>query len=312
MIFEIYRFYKLCKNTKLNYKNNNITIDEFLNLNNFSSYIRNLHIYPLLSSIWSNNHKDVLNFPLKLFLNFFNNHDLFNFKNRPQWKYIIGGSNSYIKKILDLKKFNFTLNTNILEVVRSDERIKIINTDGDMHMFDYLVIATHADQALKLLQTPTEEEKLVLSKFKYRNNIAYLHSDSRIMPKNTKTWSSWNFIKKKENNNNFTLTYWMNNLQKLKTNKNYFVTINPDKIPQNLYNETIFEHPIFNLQTIASQTKIKNIQGIKNTFYCGSYQGYGFHEDGIQSAAYIAKILGVDIPWERDNSFYNRLQFNIK
>ena len=312
MIFEIYKFYKLCKNTNLNALNEYITIDKFLDLNNFSSYVRKLHIYPLLSSIWSNNHNDVLNFPLKLFLNFFNNHDLFNFKNRPQWKYVLGGSNTYIKKILDLKLFNYTLNSNISEIIRSKNQIKIIKENGDEKFFDFLVIATHADQALKLLQHPTDEEKNVLSNFDYTNNSAYLHSDDDLMPKNIKTWSSWNFINNAESDENYTLTYWMNNLQNLKSDKEYFVTINPSKVPKKIHNETVFQHPKFSINTSESQNKIRNLQGVNNTFFCGSYQGFGFHEDGIQSAAFVAKMMGIDLPWDRDKNFYNRLQFDIK
>ena len=308
MIYEIYLFYNLCKKTKLHTIDNNLTINDFLNINNFSNYVRNLHIYPLISSIWSTNEYDAGNFPLHLFLNFFNNHDLFSLRNRPQWKFVKGGSKSYIKKIIDHKKFNYTLSSNISKILRSENEIKIINNKEE-NIFDYLVIATHADQALKILHTPTELEKNILSVFEYTNNKAYLHSDSTMMPKNNKTWSSWNFIKNQKNDTTFTLTYWMNNLQKLKTNSDYFVTINPKKIPENIHNETFFKHPKFNLQTSKYQSKLRDLQGLNNTFFCGSYHGFGFHEDGIQSAAYVANMLGVDIPWKRDKGFYNRLQY---
>ena len=308
MIYEIYCFYKLCKNTKLDKITNNYTIEDFLKKNNFSSYLKELHIYPLISSIWSANQRDISNFPLKLFLNFFNNHDLFNFKDRPQWKFVQGGSNSYIKKIIGLDKFSFSLNTKIEKIIRSENNIKIINNDEEV-VFDYIIIATHADQALQIIDNPTNDEKDILSKFEYTKNRAFLHSDRSMMPKNNKTWSSWNFIKSAKANSNFTLTYWMNNLQKLETSKEYFVTINPEKIPDNTYNETFFTHPKFNLQTMKSQHKLKDLQGVNNTFFCGAYHGYGFHEDGIQSAVYISKLLGIDIPWKRDNNFYNRLLY---
>ncbi len=308
MIYEIYHFYKLCKYTKLDKITNNYTIEDFLQKNHFSSYLKELHIYPLISSIWSANQTDIRNFPLKLFLNFFNNHDLFNFKDRPQWKFVQGGSNSYIKKIIGLNKFSFSLNTEIDKIIRSENNIKIINNAEEI-VFDYIIIATHADQALQIINNPTKKEKEILSKFDYTKNRAYLHSDRSMMPKNSKTWSSWNFIKSEKANTNFTLTYWMNNLQKLETSKEYFVTINPEKTPKNTHNETFFTHPKFNLQTMKSQSKLKDLQGINNTFFCGAYHGYGFHEDGIQSAVYISKMLGVDIPWKRGNKFYNRLLY---
>ena len=308
MIYEIYRFYKLCVYTKLDNITNNYTLEDFLQKNNFSSYLKELHIYPLISSIWSTNQKDVSNFPLKLFLNFFNNHDLFNFKDRPQWKFVKGGSNSYIKKIIELDKFSFSLNTKIDKIIRSENNIKIIKNDEEI-VFDYVIVATHADQALQIINNPTNNEKEILSKFEYTKNKAYLHSDRSMMPKNNKTWSSWNFIKSENTNTNFTLTYWMNNLQKLQTSKEYFVTINPEKTPEYIHDDTFFTHPKFNLQTMKYHSKLKNLQGINNTYFCGAYHGYGFHEDGIQSAAYISKMLDVDIPWKRDNNFYNRLLY---
>ena len=162
---------------------------------------------------------------------------------------------------------------------------------------------------MQLINNPTNNEKEILSKFEYTKNTAYLHSDRSMMPKNKKTWSSWNFIKSEKENTNFTLTYWMNNLQKLQTNNEYFVTINPEKTPVNTHNETFFTHPKFSLETMKSQGKLKDLQGVNNTFFCGAYHGYGFHEDGIQSAIYISKMLDVDIPWKRSNNFYNRLLY---
>ena len=308
MIYEIYCFYKLCKNTNLDNINNDFTVEDFLQNNKFSSYLKKLHVYPLISSIWSTNQKDVSNFPLKLFINFFNNHDLFNIKDKPQWKFVHGGSNSYIKKIIELNRFSFSVNTKIDKIIRSEKNIKIIKNNEEV-VFDYIIIATHADQALQIINNPTKNEKEILSKFEYTKNRACLHSDKSMMPKNKKTWSSWNFIKSEKEDINFTLTYWMNNLQKLETSKEYFVTINPEKTPENTHNETFFTHPKFNLETMKSQSKLKDLQGDKNTFFCGAYHGYGFHEDGIQSAVYVSKMLGADIPWKRDNNFYNRLLY---
>ena len=173
-----------------------------------------------------------------------------------------------------------------------------------------MVIATHADQALNLLDEPTKIEKNILSNFRYSKNEAYLHSDISLMPRNYQTWSSWNFIGDSQNDKRFSLTYWMNNLQNIKSRKNYFVTINPKKVPNNYYDRVFFEHPIYDTKTMEAQKKISLIQGIKNTFYCGSYCGFGFHEDGIQSAAYISEILKIPLPWRRDEKFQNRLNYN--
>ena len=310
MIFEIYKLYKLC--SKINLENNQkkISIKEFLDRNNFSDYVRKFHIYPMISSIWSSNIKAVECFPLVSFINFFKNHGLFNLKNRPQWKYVKGGSKTYIEKVIALNLFKYSTNISINYVDRKNNKIEIFQKNNEKLIFDKIVFATHADQALSLINNPTKEEIDILSNFKYSKNNVFLHSDLDLMPKNTKTWSSWNFLDHSQSLN-FTLTYWMNNLQKLKTSNNYFVTINPPFEPKNIWDKTIFEHPIFNLSTYEAQQKLHNLQGKLNTFFCGSYFGYGFHEDGIQSSALVANLMGVNLPWTRDKKFINRLQFDI-
>ena len=310
MIFEIYKLYKLCSKINLENKQKKISIKEFLDRYNFSDYVRKFHIYPMISSIWSSNIKDVEYFPLVSFVNFFKNHGLFNLKNRPQWKYVKGGSKTYIEKVIALNLFKYSTNISINYVDRKNNKIEIFQKNNEKLIFDKIVFATHADQALSLIKNPTKEETDVLTNFKYSKNNAYLHSDVDLMPKNTKTWSSWNFLDHSQSLN-FTLTYWMNNLQKLKTSNNYFVTINPPFEPKNIWDKTIFEHPIFNLSTYEAQQKLQNLQGKLNTFFCGSYFGYGFHEDGIQSSALVANLMGVNLPWTRDKKFINRLQFDI-
>ena len=310
MIFEIYKLYKLCSKINLENKQKKISIKEFLDRYNFSDYVRKFHIYPMISSIWSSNIKDVEYFPLVSFVNFFKNHGLFNLKNRPQWKYVKGGSKTYIEKVIASNLFKYSTNISINYVDRKNNKIEIFQKNNEKLIFDKIVFATHADQALSLINNPTKEEIDVLSNFKYSKNNAFLHSDVDLMPKNTKTWSSWNFLDHSQSLN-FTLTYWMNNLQKLKTSNNYFVTINPPFEPKNIWDKTIFEHPIFNLSTYEAQQKLQNLQGKLNTFFCGSYFGYGFHEDGIQSSALVANLMGVNLPWTRDKKFINRLQFDI-
>ncbi len=309
MIFEIKRLYSICNQIEINETNSNLKLDEFLNKHNFSDYLREYHILPMISSIWSSNIDDVKNFPLLTFINFFKNHALFKFKNRPKWKYILGGSNEYIKKIIKLKTFKYFTNLKIFKIIRDENKIKIYNEENNCSTFDKLVIATHADQVLPLLHMPTETESNIFSKIKYSTNSVYLHTDISLMPNSKYIWSSWNFLNR-SSNKKFTLTYWMNLLQKLPTKKNYFVTVNPFKEPNHIINQTIFEHPIYSLDTLSAQKEIMHIQGLNNTYYCGSYLGYGFHEDGIQSAAYISKLLGCDLPWNRDKNFYNRLMIN--
>ncbi len=304
-IFEIRKFYQFCKNVDSNDKEN-ITIKEFLKKNKFSDNLINFHIYPLISSIWSSDKKKIENFPLRSFLSFFNNHDLFNLKNRPQWKCVKGGSKNYIDRILDKKLFYNEKNSKIIKISRNENNI-LIKFENSTRKFNKIIFANHANEILQLLEKPTKDEIRILQKFKYSSNTAYLHSDESLMPKNKKIWSSWNFIEKTLQDNSFSITYWMNKLQNINTKKNYFVTLNPIKIPHNFYDKTIFEHINFDLETISAQKEIFDLQGLNNTWFCGSYLGYGFHEDGIQSAAYIASKLGVNLPWKKTVNFYNRI-----
>ena len=309
MIFEIKRLYSICNKLEIDSKNSKLTLDDFLNEYKFSDYLKNYHILPMISSIWSSNIEDVKKFPLITFINFFKNHALFNFKNRPKWKFIFGGSNQYIKKLTNLNTFKYFTNFKIKKILRYNNNIQIVDNDNKHDYFSKLIFATHGDQVLSLLDNPTDKEIDIFSKFKYSNNTAYLHTDSSLMPSSKLAWSSWNFLNK-SSGKKFTLTYWMNLLQKLSTNKNYFVTVNPFRVPKNIINQTTFKHPIYSIDTLMAQKEVMKIQGLNNTYFCGSYLGYGFHEDGIQSAAHISKLLGCNLPWNRDKYFYNRLASN--
>ena len=309
LLFEINKLYKFCKNYDFKDINEQLTIEQFLDKNNFSKEVRDLHIYPMISSIWSTNNKDINKFPLVSFLQFFNNHNLFNLDKRPQWKFVAGGSYRYVEALIKKNLFNIYTNFEIKKITRENNKIQLIDSQNKKYVFDKIIFATHADQAIRLLDRMSNKEADILSKFKYTKNKAYLHSDYNFMPKNIKAWSSWNFLQNLEHNNHFSLTYWMNKLQKINNSKNYFVSINPYKEPKNFIDSTTFAHPIFNLQTLSAQKKLGSIQGINNTFYCGSYCGYGFHEDGIQSAAYISNKLNVDLPWKRPNEFKSRLNY---
>ena len=292
----------------LSKKNELLTLEDFLNMNNLSKEVRDLHIYPMISSIWSANSNDVKKFPLVAFLQFFNNHGLFDLGNRPDWRYVKDGSYSYIEKIIKKKLFKYYTNYKIKKIARQNQQIQIIG-NNEVKLFDKIVFATHADQVLELLDRPSDNELAILSNFKYTKNVAYLHSDHRLMPKRKLVWSSWNFLQSFENNNNFSMTYWMNKLQNINSNINYFVSINPNFIPKNIVDTTTFYHPIFNINTLTAQKSLGSIQGNQNTYFCGSYCGYGFHEDGIQSAAYIAKMLNIKLPWNRNDEFQTRLNY---
>ncbi len=290
MFFEIIKFYK--KSNNLKNIEENLTLDDFLKREKMSKYFINYHIIPMVSAIWSMPPYEAKQMPLKFFLKFFQNHGLFNLKNRPQWYTIKNRSRTYVKKILDTISGEYYKNYRINKISRLSNGVKVYY-GGNNEFFDYdkVVIATHADEALSLITDPTPEEKSILANFKYKNNIAIIHTDETLMPKNKKAWSSWNSSVNKENTSETSITYWLNLLQNLKTNKNIFLSLNPFlKIdPKKIISKVKFTHPYYDKEALENQNRLKNIQNKKNLLFCGSYFGYGFHEDGIKSSLEMIK-----------------------
>ncbi len=289
MIKEIIIFYKKSeKENIINYKNQ--TLGEFLKLKSFSNYFINYHIIPMVAAIWSMPQNLAQKMPMELFLNFFKNHGLFKIKNRPQWYTVTGRSKVYVKKVLQTISGEYFKNYEIKEVLRNKNNVRLYyGSSNEYFDYDKIVFATHADEALQLIKNPTEKEKNILINFKYKENIAYLHSDEKLMPNRKNVWSSWNSILDKKDVNKSCVTYWLNKLQNIKTNNNYFLTLNPIIPIENkkIIKKVKFLHPFYDLETFKSQKHLVELQGTNNTWFCGSYFGYGFHEDGLKSALNI-------------------------
>ena len=281
MIAEIISFYK---NAPSLIKNNldGVTLGSYLDKSNFSKYLVEYHIIPMVAAIWSMPFSKARDMPLELFLNFFINHGLFKLKNRPQWYTVTGRSRTYVKKVLEKISGEIFKNYKVNSIYRNENNVRI-KIGEDYLDYDHVVLASHADQSLKMLDNPTEEEQRILSKFKYVSNEAILHSDERFMPKKKLAWSSWNSI---SNGSQTCVTYWLNNLQNLNYDQNFFLTLNPisEINKKNIIKNINFTHPYFNSETLKYQKSLLSIQGKKRTWFCGSYFSYGFHEDGIKSA----------------------------
>ncbi len=308
------KFYKMLKDIIvffiLGYKyafqvKENESLGEYLKRCKFSEEFVNDHLIPMSSAIWSCPEKEILNFPAKTLLTFFKNHQLINFIFRPKWRTVKGGSRQYVNKVIEKikknKKNKFVLNSKIKSIFCKNNKIEI-NFKKNTEIFDKVIMATHPDQTLRLIKNLDKQSTDILSKFKYQKNTVYLHSDKNLMPKNKKTWSSWNYISSKKEKKS-SVTYWMNLLQKINNSLNVFVSLNPYIIPSKslIYKKIIYEHPIFNSKTNEAQKKMIEIQGKNNIFYAGAWLKYGFHEDGIVSAVNISKTLKVDVPWEQRN-----------
>ena len=293
MIKEIISFYK--ESEKINENNyRGQTLGDFLKKKKLSKYFINFHIIPMVAAIWSMPPSLAKQMPMDLFLNFFKNHGLFKIKNRPQWYTVTGRSKTYVNKVLQTISGEYYKNYEIKSVHRNINNVRLYyGSSNEYFDYDKVIFASHADETLKLIKNPTEKEKKILSNFKYKKNLAYLHCDDRLMPDRKITWSSWNSIIEKKDSDKSCVTYWLNKLQNLKTKNNYFLTLNPifEINEKKVFKKIEFTHPFYDLQTIDAQKHLSELQGINNSWFCGSYFGYGFHEDGLKSALDIVNKI---------------------
>ncbi len=281
MIKEIISFYKTAPKLLEN-KIIDQTLGDFFKKKNLSKYFIEYHIIPMVAAIWSMPFDKAKKMPLKFFLRFFINHGLFKLKNRPQWYTVTNRSRAYVKKVTDKISGEIFKNYKVSKIVRSNDNIRIM-IGNEYTDYDQVVLASHADQSLNMLEKPTTEEKNILGKFKYVENEAILHTDETLMPRKKRAWSSWNSI---SDGKRTCITYWLNKLQNLKSSRNYFLTLNPiHNIKDNsLIKKINFTHPYLNSENTILQKDLDSIQGKKRTWFCGSYFGNGFHEDGLKSS----------------------------
>ena len=292
MFLDMINFYKLCD--KINEFNEKITLGEFLSKKKLSKEFIKYHLIPMVSAIWSMPPYEANKMPIIFFLRFFQNHGLFKLKNRPQWYTVSNRSRSYVNKVLSSISGEYFKNYNINRIKRISTGVQVYYGGSD-EFFDYdkVVLATHADEALSLIENPSEEEKAILSNFSYKENLAIIHTDDNVMPKNKSVWSSWNSYVEDTNLEVNSLTYWLNNLQNLKCDQNIFLTLNPFvKISEDkILKKVRFTHPYFDQNALDHQKNLHILQNKKNILFCGSYFGYGFHEDGIKSSVEMIKSL---------------------
>ncbi len=292
MFFEIVSFYK--RSSKLKDISESETLGDFLEKNKFSNFFINYHIIPMVSAIWSMPPNEAKLMPLNFFVNFFQNHGLFKLKKRPQWYTVSNRSKTYVNKVLGKISGEHFKNYKVNKIKRNPHGVEIYYGDkSEFFTYDKVILATHADEALALIENPLDQEKDILSKFGYKKNVAIIHTDEIAMPKNRKIWSSWNSSIDKIDTQKNSITYWLNLLQNFKINKNIFLTLNPFfKIDKNKILKKIdFMHPYYNYETLINQKRLNLLQNKKNILFCGSYFGYGFHEDGIKSSIDMIKFL---------------------
>ena len=293
MFFEIINFYKRCE--KLNPNNiDKITLGEYLTKIGKSKYFIDYHIIPMVSAIWSMPPFEASQMPLTFFLSFFKNHGLFKLKDRPQWYTVTNRSKTYVDKILSKVSGEYFKNYEINKIIRDNNGVKVYyGSENEFFNYDKVVLASHADESLKIISDITNKEREILSNFKYKPNKAVIHSDENLMPVNKNAWCSWNSSLNPDNKEQSSVTYWLNQLQNLKTDKNIFLTINPfvEIASDKIYHKIDFTHPYYDEKALQNQSNLKTIQNKNNTLFAGSYFGYGFHEDGIKSSIEMLKTL---------------------
>ena len=293
MFFEIINFYKRCE--KLNSNNiEKITLGEYLTKIGKSKYFIDYHIIPMVSAIWSMPPFEASQMPLTFFLSFFKNHGLFKLKDRPQWYTVTNRSKTYVDKILSKVSGEYFKNYEINKIIRDNNGVKVYyGSENEFFNYDKVVLASHADESLKIISDITNKEREILSNFKYKPNKAVIHSDENLMPLNKNAWCSWNSSLNPNNKEQSSVTYWLNQLQNLKTDKNIFLTINPfvEIVSDKIYQKIDFTHPYYDEKALQNQSNLKTIQNTNNTLFAGSYFGYGFHEDGIKSSIEMLKTL---------------------
>jgi len=294
MLYEMYHFGK--KADSLGFGLDvSMTLGDYLVDENYSSEFINYFIIPMGAAIWSTPANKVLDMPAYFFIKFFYNHGMLELTNRPNWWVIKNGSSEYIKKITIGFENKIHLSTPVKKVSRVEDGVEIILSKKDKALkFDSVIFATHSNQALDILGDPSEAEKDILGSIPYQKNNILLHTDSSVLPRRKLAWASWNYQLDSDPNSPVILTYNMNILQTIESNKTFCVTLNDsDSVDKNsILKKITYHHPLFTVKAIESQKRKSEISGVNNTYYCGAYWRNGFHEDGVVSALDVCSYFG--------------------
>lgn len=306
MISDVLRFYREAPQVLNSDRYLHASLGEYLDINDYGENFVNDHLLPMGAAIWSASAQEMRDYPLHAFVRFFVSHGLLSLNDRPQWRTVTGGSRKYVERLAQDISGEIRLNTQVVNITRDANEVLVTDNIGNTDRFTHIVIATHADQALGMLGDANPDELRLLGAFRYTANTAVLHTDQSLMPKRKRIWSSWNYIGEKDaaDNKSLCVTYWMNALQDIDRKHPLFVTLNPTReIASEQIIKTInYQHPLFDRSALSAQRELWQLQGRRNTWFCGAYFGYGFHEDGLQSGLAAAESLaGVKRPWNIDN-----------
>lgn len=295
---DLLRFYREAPGVLNQPEMSGLTLDEYLRMQRYSPSFVEGHLLPMAAAIWSSSAADIRSYPLFAFVRFFESHGLLQLRERPKWRTVGGGSRAYVKALLADFAGSLRLSTPVAKVLRDADGVTIVDHAGNADRFDNVLIASHADQALAMLDSPDQAERDLLGAFDYTTNTAVLHADATFMPRRRRVWCCWNYIAMgEEPGGPLCVSYWMNRLQSLK-GRDLFVTLNPPTDPKDEVARFQYTHPLFDTKAIHAQENLWRIQGLNRTWYCGAHFGRGFHEDGLQSGLAAAEDMGSMLrPW---------------
>jgi predicted NAD/FAD-binding protein len=304
MLRDIPRFYQTGLRDLLKGGLPHMSLGEYLRAGGFCRAFEEDHLLPQAAAIWSTTPGAMRDYPIAAFLRFFHNHGLMRLTARPLWRTVVGGSRAYVDRLTAAYADRIRLGRGVVGVRRGGDGVWIRDVTGHEERFDDVVIAAHADQALKLLEDPNAEERRLLGAIRYTPNRAVLHTDAAFMPRRRAAWSSWNHIGRRADPDSGGVTYWMNRLQGLPERWPLFVTLNPanEPDPAKVIKVVDYEHPLFDAAAVQAQQHLWSLQGVRRTWFCGAWFGAGFHEDGLQSGLAVAEAMGAPRrPWEVEN-----------
>ena len=273
MLLDIRRFYKEAPDIRLDPHSRHLSLGEYLEHGEYSKAFINNHLIPMGAAIWSTPAREMLDYPAETFIRFCENHGLLQVKDRPQWRTVVGGSRSYVQKVeAKIGSENILLNNVVTKISPTRDGVFVECRNGHIQKYDDVVIATHADQALSMLEDPSPQYVKLLGAFPYEKNLAVLHTDENYLPKRKKAWASWNYLADEtagEEGQKLCVSYWMNSLQHIKSDKNYIVTLNPNEPPREgtVLRSFPYDHPVFDSQSIAAQHMLWNLQGKNNLWF---------------------------------------------
>ncbi|MHB0959764.1 MAG: NAD(P)/FAD-dependent oxidoreductase [Pirellulaceae bacterium] len=270
------------------------SVGEFLDACGVSQAFREYYLVPMVAAIWSARPESILDFPARFLVGFLRNHGLLQVRDRPQWRTITGGARNYVERLVQPLRDRIRLNFPVTGVTRFSDHVEIRTVQGETERFDQVVMAVHADEALAMLADASPEERTILSAFPYQTNEAVLHTDTSLLPRRRRAWASWNYHRAADRSQAVTVTYDLTRLQQLGTPVPLLLSLNRSAAiaPKRILREIRYRHPAYTGDSIQAQRRYDEISGVRRTFFCGAYWGYGFHEDGVNSALAVAKYFG--------------------